>query len=261
MYFIQRLLFWETFAFISTLPFRVLCFQFALPKVFCFFRTVFVFTRTVLQKLQHLWLCLSGGYFLDMVFIGMRTAFVLTSNAFSLQQRPRVLEQMLCSFCPPSSPCGTLRLSSSSSKWASSVSVKDRLLLRTLIQDRLLLTIGVWIQATSSITRLLASAARGLLLSCPRLRSVRFDFTHRRHPTTAKMKDWSECLCEGLHVSMDYFISYIFTCISYNAFCFGRLSLSLVRYLLESAMLSVRVAQSVLFFRTCRSNGSALTVP
>ena len=42
---------------------------------------VFVFTRTVLQKLQHLWLCLSGGYFPDMVFVGMRTAFVMTSNA------------------------------------------------------------------------------------------------------------------------------------------------------------------------------------
>ena len=33
--------------------------------------------------------------------------------------------------------------------------------------------------------------------------------SHRRHPTTAKMKVWSECFCEGLRDSMVYFITYI----------------------------------------------------
>ena len=65
-----------------------------------FFRTVFVFTRTVLQKLQHLWLAWHV-VFLDMCFpFGMRTSFLELSVAVDLKRRPRVLEQLSCSFLP-----------------------------------------------------------------------------------------------------------------------------------------------------------------
>ena len=61
---------------------------------------VFVFTRTVLQKLQHLWLAWHV-VFLDMCFpFGMRTSFLELSVAVDLKRRPRVLEQLSCSFLP-----------------------------------------------------------------------------------------------------------------------------------------------------------------
>ena len=111
-------------------------------------------------------------------------------------------------------------------QWKSLVSVKDRLRLASADPRSATLALGIWIQAASSTTRLLASAAGGLLLSCPRFRSVRFDFTHRRHPTTAKMKFWSECLCEGLRDSMEYFITYISLLVFRLRLLFGRLSFS-----------------------------------
>ena len=67
-------------------------------------------------------------------------------------------------------------------------------------------------------------------------------------------------LCEGLRELMEYFIFFILViCLSrlfygtYITFCFGRLSIPFRFPLLEGALLLVRSAQSVLFFRTLRS--------
>ena len=100
------------------------------------------------------------AFILPCIFVGLRTAFVMSWNTFFLQQRPRVLEQRLVCFAHPPLPealFGFLCLATSGLFCHQSKTDG----LRSLIEDRLLLTLCVWIQAESSITRLLASEAGG----------------------------------------------------------------------------------------------------
>ena len=96
---------WRDFRLLLLVSFwRVLCVWFALPKVFCFSERYSCLLE-LFCKNYNIFGLLGLSFSLTWFFpFGMRTSFLELSVAVDFERRPRVLEQLSCSFCPPSSP-------------------------------------------------------------------------------------------------------------------------------------------------------------